>query len=269
MSLPAYAMNLSSFPEIYERCLVGPLFRPWAEAILDDVGLAPGDRVLDVACGTGIVARLARERLGEAGRVVGIDISPAMIAVARTTAPDIDWREGDACALPLQGGETFDVVVCQQGLQFFPDKRGAAREIRRALAAGGRFAIATWRPEEELPLFHALHRVAERHLGSFVDQRHAFGDADVLRTLLAGAGLGEVRVRTLTRTVRFDDPDVFARLNATALVGMSPASRQMDDAQRAKTVDAIVGDSAEALSPCVADGRLAFEIATNLATGRG
>ena len=80
MSLPAYAMNLSSFPEIYERCLVGPLFRPWAEAILDDVGLAPGDRVLDVACGTGIVARLARERLGEAGRVVGIDISPAMIA---------------------------------------------------------------------------------------------------------------------------------------------------------------------------------------------
>ncbi|MCO5108730.1 MAG: class I SAM-dependent methyltransferase [Burkholderiaceae bacterium] len=127
MSLPAYAMNLSSFPETYERCLVGPLFRPWAETILDDVDLAPGDRVLDVACGTGIVARLARERLGEAGRVVGVDISPAMLAVARTAAPAIDWREGDACALPLRDAEKFDVVVCQQGLQFFPDKPAGAR----------------------------------------------------------------------------------------------------------------------------------------------
>src|SRR5919106_2329164 len=94
MSLPSYAMNQASFPEMYERWLVGPLFRPWAEMTLDELDLSSGDRVLDIACGTGIVARVARERLGEAGNVVGIDVSLDMLAVARAVAPNIDWREG-------------------------------------------------------------------------------------------------------------------------------------------------------------------------------
>ncbi|TJW75951.1 MAG: methyltransferase domain-containing protein, partial [Mesorhizobium sp.] len=106
-------MGQASFPEMYERWLVGPLFRPWAEVTFDEVKLAPGHRVLDIACGTGIVARVARERLGAAGYVAGIDISPDMLAVARGVAPDIDWRAGNALALPLGDGEQFDVVVCQ------------------------------------------------------------------------------------------------------------------------------------------------------------
>jgi ubiquinone/menaquinone biosynthesis C-methylase UbiE len=108
-TVPNYAMNQLSFPEMYERWLVGPLFRPWAEVILEEVALTPGDRFLDIACGTGIVARLARERLGDTGHVVGIDVSPQMLAVARAAAPGIDWREGNATALPLQDGEQFDV----------------------------------------------------------------------------------------------------------------------------------------------------------------
>src|SRR5687768_12626895 len=122
MTLPSYAMNQPSFPEMYERWLVGSLFRPWAEMTLDEVELSPGDRVLDIACGTGIVARVAKERLGDAGHVAGIDISPDMLAVARAVAPAIDWRQGSASALPLHDGEQFNVVVCQQGLQFFPEK---------------------------------------------------------------------------------------------------------------------------------------------------
>ena len=137
MSLPGFALQ-ASFPEMYERLLVGPLFRPWAELTLEEVALAPGDRVLDVACGTGIVARVASERLEGAVRVVGVDVSPDMLAVARAAAPAIDWREGDAARLPLGEGEAFDVVVCQQGLQFFPDKPAAAR--RAAAGAGGRGA---------------------------------------------------------------------------------------------------------------------------------
>jgi ubiquinone/menaquinone biosynthesis C-methylase UbiE len=128
-----------SFPEKFEQALVGPLFRSWAELILEDVQLAVGDRLLDIACGTGIVARLGKERLGDSGKVVGIDLSPAMLAVARQVAADIDWREGDAGALPLRDDEQFDVVVCQQGLQFFPDRAAAAREMHRALAA-----VADW-----------------------------------------------------------------------------------------------------------------------------
>src|SRR5262245_28909838 len=108
-------MKQASFPEMYERWLVNPLFRPWAELTLDEVHLSRGDRVLDIACGTGIVARVARERLGDTGQVVGIDISPDMLAVARAAAPGVDWREGNAAALPLRQRELFDVIVCQQG----------------------------------------------------------------------------------------------------------------------------------------------------------
>src|SRR5687767_12566054 len=122
MKLPAYAMGQASFPEMYERLLVGPLFRPFAELTVERAQLRAGDRVLDVACGTGIVARLAKNRVGDGGTVVGVDLSPPMIAVARSIEPSVEWREGDACALPVRDPERFDVVMCQQGLQFFPDK---------------------------------------------------------------------------------------------------------------------------------------------------
>src|SRR5262249_53561241 len=122
MTLPSYAMNQANFAEMYERWIVGPLFRPWAQMTLEEVDLSPGDRVLDIACGMGIVARVAKERLGGAGYVVGVDLSPEMLSVARAVASDIDWRECNASALSLRDGEQFNVVVCQQGLQFFPDK---------------------------------------------------------------------------------------------------------------------------------------------------
>ena len=267
MALPS--MNLATLPEMYERLLVGPLFRPWAVALLDRVKLAPGDSVLDLACGTGIVARLARERLGEDARIVGVDLSPQMLAVAKTLAPGIDWREGSAAALPVAEGETFDVVVCQQGLQFFPDKPAAAREMRRVLAEGGRLAVATWRPLDEVPFFRDLHEIAERHLGPVVDQRHAFGRAADLERLLADAGCLDVRVEQLARTIRFEEPAMLFHLNAMAIVGMSPASRDMTDEARAQMVAVIANASAEVLQRYTDGGGLSFELSTNLALARG
>lgn len=258
-----------TFPEMYEQALVGPLFRPWAELILEDVELAAGDRVLDVACGTGIVARLAQERLGEAGRIVGVDQSAPMLAVARGVAAGIDWREGDAGALPLRDHEQFDVVVCQQGLQFFPDRTAAARQMRRALAAGGRLAVSTWRPDEEIPLVRELRRVAERHLGAIIDRRHGFGEAGPLEALLRDAGFRDVRSKTVTRTIRFHDGSAFVRMNAMALVGMTAASRTMGDEERAGIVGAIASDSADVVRPHTDANGLAFELSTNVATARG
>ena len=269
MTLPDYAMNPSSFPQMYERQLVGPLFRPWAEVLLQHAGLADGNRVLDVACGTGIVARLAKERLGDGGLVVGVDLSAPMLAVAAAIAPGIDWREGNASALPVGIGEAFDVVLCQQGLQFFPDKPAAAREMRRALAPGGRLAVATWRALEEVPLVRELHRVAEVHVGEIDDARHSFGDAAALEGLLASAGFLDVRVETISRVVRFADASVFVRMNATAMVGMSKASATMDDGKRAQAVDRIIQDSPKALAPFAEGDGLAFEISSNLATAGG
>jgi len=235
----------------------------------DRLALFPGDRVLDIACGTGIVARVARERLGDAGYVLGVDVSPDMLAVARSVAPSIDWREGNANALPLRDGEQFDVVVCQQGLQFFPDKVTAAREMRRALATGGRLAVATWRSDEEIPFFRELRRVAERHLGPIMDQRYSLGDATALETLLRDAGFKNVQSSTLSRTIRFEDGGVFVRLNTMAFIGMSAAGKSMKDQERKGVLEAIVIESAPILRNYSDASGTAFEVSTNLATATG
>jgi ubiquinone/menaquinone biosynthesis C-methylase UbiE len=268
MSLPSYAMNQSSFPAMYERWLVGPLFRPLAELILEEVAISKGDRVLDIACGTGIVARVAKERLGDAATIVGVDISGDMLAVARAAAPDIEWREGSASALPLSEGELFDVVVCQQGLQFFPDKRGAAAQMHRALARDGRLAVATWRSDDEMPFLRELRRVAERHLGPIADQRYGFGDAAPLEALLRDAGFREVRSRKVSRTIRFENGASFVRMNSMAFVGMSAAGKALSDQERARTLDTIVSESAPVLARHSNEAGLAFELSTNLATAR-
>lgn len=268
MTLPSYAMNQPSFPEMYERWLANPLFRPWAEITLDEVGLSPGDRLLDVACGTGVLARVAKGRLGDAGYVVGIDISPDMLAVARAVAPDIDWREGSADALPLHNEEQFDVVVCQQGLQFFPDKPAALAQMRRALVKEGRLATTTWLSDDEIPFFGELRRVAERHLGAITDQRYSLGDANELEALLRKAGFNDIRVTRISRTVRFNDGAPLLQLNTMALVGMSAGSKGMSDQERNELVNTIVSESAPVLQPYTNGSELAFELTANLASAK-
>jgi ubiquinone/menaquinone biosynthesis C-methylase UbiE len=262
-------MNQPTFPEMYEQWLVGPWFRPWAEVALNQVNLANGDRLLDIACGTGIVARTARERLGDTATIVGIDVSRDMLAVAKKTAPGIDLREGNAMALPLREGECFDVIVCQQGLQFFPDKPAAASEMRRAAATCSRVAVSTWRSDDEIPFFRELRRIAERHLGEIVDQRYSFGDATALEKLLREAGFLEVRSRIISRIAHFNPDTWLLRGNAMALIGMSAAAKDLDEAERHRVADAIVSES-ECVRERYSDGsELAFEMSTNLATARG
>jgi len=268
MTTPAQGLFTASLPELYERYLVAPLFRPFAGSLLRHAGLTPRDRLLDVACGTGVVLRVARETLGESAPVVGVDASPAMLAVARATTPAIDWREGDAAHLPVGAGETFDLVTCHQGVQFFKDKPAAAREMRRVLAPGGRVALATWRAARELPLMRDLQQVVERHVGPVFDVRHGFGDAGEMRQLLADAGFAEVRVEAVTRTIRIADPTVFPRLNAMALVGMSEAGKTMTEAQRAEVVAAIADECAGVVGCYVDGGDLVFDLATNVGIGQ-
>lgn len=263
MSIP---FAQASFPEMYEQRLVEPLFRPWADLMLDEVGLRATDRVLDVACGTGIVARRAKARIGESGTVVGVDVSGLMLEVARRVAPEIDWREGDAAALPLRNGEQFDVVICQQGLQFFTDRCAPVREMHRALASGGRLAISTWRPDDEVPLGRQLRRIAERHLGPVVDRRHCFGETGPLVAVLRDAGFHDVTAKTVSKVVRFPDGNVFVRMNAMALIGMSQAGKTMSDEERQRLVQTIVQDSDDVRRRYSDGEALAFEISSNIAT---
>ena len=269
MSTPVPSLDFSNFAAIYERFLVAPLFQPWAAVMVARAAPASGERVLDVACGTGIVARTVRARLGSAVSIVGVDLSPAMLAAARQAAPDIDWREGNATNLPLAPGEQFDVALCQQGLQFVSDKPAAAREFRRALADGGRLAVATWRPDEEIPMFRQLREVAEAHVGAISDVRHSFADAEALASLFTEAGFNDVTVQTVSDTTRFDDGPLFARLNTMALMGMSPAAKAMGEEDRTQVVARIVEDCVQHVLPRYADGTgIAFANRTNLVTAR-
>jgi ubiquinone/menaquinone biosynthesis C-methylase UbiE len=188
-------------PEFYQRYVVPAIFTPWATALIERVTLRAGERVLDVACGTGIVARLAAQRVGANGKVTGLDLNPGMLATARSLAlvsgASIDWQEGSAVALPFADA-TFDVVLCQQGLQFFPDRMAALREMRRVLAPGGRLALSVWRPISHQPFFFALAEALTRHVspqvGASVRAASTLGEATELRALLADAGLQEIRI---------------------------------------------------------------------------
>ncbi len=152
--------------ENYERYFVPTIGIPFATALLEAAGLHRGERVLDVACGTGVVTRLAAEQVGSSGAVAGLDINPAMLAVARSVSSSgaaIEWHEASAESLPLADG-SFDVVLSSLGLQFVPDKASALREMRRVLAPGGRLAIATVGPTP--PLFAILEQALVRPLPS-------------------------------------------------------------------------------------------------------
>ena len=133
--------------ELYERYPARYILGPWAPLLVEAVALARGERVLDVACGTGLVARIAAQRVGPAGRVVGVDLNPGMIAVARSLpapiAAPIEWLERSALDLRLPDA-SFDSVLCQQGLQFFPDKLVALGQMRRVLVHSGRLALSVW-----------------------------------------------------------------------------------------------------------------------------
>src|SRR5262245_1204418 len=207
--------------DIYERHMVPAMLVSWVPALLDLVALKPGERVLDVACGTGVVARQAASRVGAGGHVVGLDFNGEMLALARVREPAVEWREGNAMALPF-ATNAFDVVVCQQGLQFFPDSGTALREAYRVLVPGGRFAVAVWCGIESSPGHHALTRGLERHVGPdaarLMSGAFRFGDAQALQALLEIAGFRDIRVRRDKRVACFPSPELFVRWLVVASV---------------------------------------------------
>jgi SAM-dependent methyltransferase len=213
--------------ENYEQYLVPTIFGPWAENLLDLVEPKLGERVLDLACGTGILARLVAQRIGKGGRVVGLDLNQGMLAVARSIAPadPVEWQEASALSLPFEPG-SFDVVVCQQGLQFFPDRPLALAEMRRVLRPGGRVGISTWRGIAQAPGFAVLAAAVSEEFGgdTAAPLRGPFGLADesMLRGLLVDAGFRDVSIRSAVRTLEFPSIDAFAirYLSASPLAGV-------------------------------------------------
>jgi ubiquinone/menaquinone biosynthesis C-methylase UbiE len=202
MAAPSGFQLQGNAARVYEAQKVPAIFRPLAELTLESITLDGCACVLDVACGTGIVARLLAERLGSRAKVVGVDVNRGMIAVARqytsATGGTVEWHEADVGALPFDEG-MFDLAICQQGLQFFPDKAQALQEIRRVLAPRGRIALTVW--SEISPMFLAMADALRQHLNAEIAERllepFAFRDAQVIRSMMTEAGFRNITVQTL------------------------------------------------------------------------
>jgi ubiquinone/menaquinone biosynthesis C-methylase UbiE len=222
-----------SAAEIYERHSVPRFGLMWARDLVSLVAPIRGDRILDVACGTGAVTRLAAEAVAPSGRVVGLDVDAAMLAVGRTVVfrPNVVWLEAEALSLPFDRS-VFDLVFCQQGLQFFSDRLQALREMRRVLRSGGRLGVSCWRAAEDSPPYAAIQRALERRLGPSRASlpRFALGDGVRLQALIEEAGFHEVRVHRRTMVVEWPSTDLFVRAITAGAPTMMGALGEQDPA---------------------------------------
>ena len=243
----------------YERFFVPSIGRPLADDLIAVADLRPGQRVLDVACGTGVVARLAAERVGASGAVVGLDVNPGMLAVARShTPPDtsIEWHQANADSMQLPN-EAFDVVLCQMGLQFITSKLAALRDMRRVLKPGGRALVSV--PGPKPALFAVLTDALARHLSeqaaSFGNLVFSMHDADELSELMRSAGFRKVDVQAKPKSLRLPPPKDFLwqYLYSTPL---AEAVAQAGEAKR----DALEREVSAKWQEFVADGSLLLHV---------
>ncbi len=193
----------------YEALFVPALFAPWPGHLLARAEIATGARVLDVACGSGVLARAALDAVGDTGSVTGLDPAPGMIGAAREIEPRVDWILGAAEDLPMEAA-SFDAVVSQFGMMFFDDRDKAATEMLRVLAPGGRLAVAVWDRIEENPAYRDIVAVLDEEIGTAagdaVRMPFTLGDRDALRGEIEEIGFADVGVETLSEQARFPNP---------------------------------------------------------------
>ena len=242
----------------YEEGFVPAIGSPFGTALVAAAALRKGERVLDVACGTGIVSRLAADQVAPDGSVSGLDLSPAMLSVARSVAQSsgrsIRFYESSAEAMPLPDG-SFDVVFCQLGLMFMQDRRAAAREMRRVLVPGGRVLVSTARPNA---VFDAMDKGIARHIGTepagFVRQVFSLPDPAALASLLRDAGFRDVESRVERKTAQVPPPRDFL----WGYIGVTPLAATMavsSPEQRA----ALERDVVAAWKPFTTENGMRFE----------
>ena len=249
--------------EAYETLFVPALFAQWAGPLVEVARVRPGQRVLDVACGTGVVARAALEVVGGSGTVTGVDLNPAMLAVAARVQPDIGWHEGDVAALPFKS-ERFDAVLCQSGLFFFPDVPGAVAEMVRVLRPGGVLAIQTYASVDDQPGFLELERIVARFAPpdaiQLIETYWSQGDLPALVRILQDASLEVVETRTILGTAMYGSVDnlVETEIRGTPLV----------DRLAEEQIEQIVAESKTRLDGFMTSDGLAMPIRAHLLAGR-
>ena len=248
--------------QAYETLHVPSLFSRWAGHVAGAAAIATGERVLDVACGTGVLARHAAGVVGGEGSVTGLDIGAGMLAVAQQLGPEISWHQGSAESLPF-GDAAFDVVLSQFGLMFFPDRVAALREMHRVLAPGGRLVVAVW---DELAASQAypelvdlLHRLAGQPAADALRAPYVLGDAEQLTALFQQAGVADISLRTMREQARF--PSLRAMVEADLRGWLPVMGVQLEET----LIEQILQAAESALSAFVAaDGSMRFETSAHI-----
>ena len=250
----------------YEALFVPALFQQFAPKVADAAGINRGERVLDVACGTGVLAREILKRVGPNGCVSGIDAAPGMIEVAREIAPAIDWREGKAEALPFSD-ESFDAVVSQFGLMFFSDPVQAIREMLRVLNARGRFAVAVWDSLNNIPAYAAADELLQRILGQEASDAlrapFTLGDRDALRKVFSEAGANAVEISTHSGTAVF--PSIRTMVEADLRGWLPVMGINLSEEQ----INQTLAEAETALAAyATSDGQVRFHLSAHIVTGK-
>lgn len=251
-----------SAAELYERFFVPALLGQVAGPVAEAANIGRGDRVLDVACGTGVVAREALRRVAPDGSVTGLDLNPGMLAVARRLEPRVTWREGRAEQLPFTDGG-FDAVTCQFGLMFFPERARAVAEMWRVLRPGGRLAAAVWGPLEDAPGYVALGRLLRRRIGEDAgrenDAPFVLGQEKTFAALFDEAGVPGVAIKKYLGEARFPSLDEWMNVEVR---GWTLADK-VTDAQYAE----LLADARRELGSFVqADGSVRFPVSAHIAS---
>jgi len=249
--------------EMYERVFVPAIFEQWTVPLLDAAGVQPGHRLLDVACGPGVLARRAADRVGPTGRVVGLDLNEGMLTVARRLRPDLEWRLGDAAALPFPP-QAFDAVLCQSALMFFPDATRALREMSRVCRVGGTVGVQVYAALDSQPGYGPWVDVVAQHAGrEAVDLLGTYwvhGRLDALVGRFTAAGLDVVDVHTTTGVARWESVEQMVHIEIS---GTPLATRISDD-----VYTRILEDSRTTLAPHLSPDGVEVPLAAHLVIGR-
>lgn len=243
--------------EYFEAHFVPAIFAAWAPILADAAGVAPGQRVLDVACGTGIVARVVADRVAKDGQVTGVDLNPSMLRVARRLRPELDWHEGDATRLSFPDS-SFDAVVCQAGLMFFPDPVAALREMHRVLRPGGRLALHVWGESRGYDVVaDLLEDGAGEDVAEIFRAPFSMAGPSTVPGLVAEAGFESPALRTHEEPARFPSVEAFLRTEVDGWV----LRGRVD-------VDALLPAAREKLAPYIGQaGEVAIPMAGHIVTG--
>lgn len=252
--------------KVYEALFVPALFGQWASKVADAAQVQPGQRVLDVACGTGVLARAILPRAGPGGQAVGLDPNPGMLAVANELAPAVTWRQGAAESMPFPD-QSFDAVVSQFGLMFFEDRQQAVREMLRVLTAEGRLVVAVWDALETMPAYTAevalLERLAGRPAADALRAPFVLGNRDELSRMFRNAGATSVAITTHEGTAQF--PSIRVMVEADLRGWLPVMGVHLTEEQIGRVLGEAEAELAKYVGP---DRRVAFAVRAHVVDAR-